>query len=504
MPTHAPTPRDREPSEAVSGVPLEEQDDARESVRILVLGSRQSGKTSFISSFAWGRCRPTPGCAPAATQKKSLCFENKDTPGGKHLVDVQLIERGHFASSASSSSSSSSLSSSAAASASSSSSSPTPEDKDKDEDEKARSESKVPGAISRRSPAKVHGVIILCDVTSEASVEQIGSLKDSIDAEFRGCPGPVPAILVANKVDLLTDIHEGFMMGARLQKLSKIYRFDKWFQCGEDKLKESATSTEFLIRLIVEKRIEDRKNRSRRRRRRTRRRTKTTEKRENNANNNANNNNNNNNNANNDVDDDEDDDENACFSTSLVRGSRFIKYGRRGRPSLRVVWISRDGRRLLWGASKRKPTKCFRLADIKGVIEGQETATFKTKIRREHLAPEHCRRSLSLILGQRKRESIDLIATSDADYLLWVRFFLDQAKSASSTLTSFGSGGGGGGAQRQRQRQSLPLFPVNPHLRRDKERRGSLALAGALAGAAAAVGSRKGRPRRHVRRRSFW
>mmetsp|Transcript_36992 Transcript_36992/g.71361 ORF Transcript_36992/g.71361 Transcript_36992/m.71361 type:complete len:182 (-) Transcript_36992:248-793(-) len=107
----------------------------------------------------------------------------------------------------------------------------------------------------------------------------------------------------------------------------------------------------------------------------------------------------------------------------LKNGSSFLKFGRRGKVQLRILWITEDGNNLCWGQYKGKCSNKFSLSDINGVIQGQRTPTFRKHASGEQKQASSKQRSMSLLLSDKKRPSIDLIATSDRIFDIWLRFF---------------------------------------------------------------------------------
>jgi len=112
----------------------------------------------------------------------------------------------------------------------------------------------------------------------------------------------------------------------------------------------------------------------------------------------------------------------------LKNGSAFIKFCRGGKPKLRILWITEDGRFLCWGKYKGRCTKFIALKDINGVLEGQRTPTFRKHARGGHASDGSKARSLSLLLdmdrekGRKKRTCVDLIATNERICEIWVRY----------------------------------------------------------------------------------
>jgi len=109
--------------------------------------------------------------------------------------------------------------------------------------------------------------------------------------------------------------------------------------------------------------------------------------------------------------------------THVRKGSVFIKYGRNGRPSRRMLWISQDGKWLRWGTMMNTPTKSYKVSDVERVLFGQQSTLFRECIRKEHTDRKYEKKSLSLLINSKTKRSVDLIAVSDRDFELWRSFF---------------------------------------------------------------------------------
>jgi len=107
---------------------------------------------------------------------------------------------------------------------------------------------------------------------------------------------------------------------------------------------------------------------------------------------------------------------------SVKKGSAFIKYGRRGKPSERILWVSKDNKYLKWGLTKKQPSKKFLLSNFRDCLLGQKTALFKKRIKSEHKSDIHVKRSMSLLLKGKSRASVDLIALTNETIEIWVSF----------------------------------------------------------------------------------
>ncbi|KAG2600069.1 PH, RCC1 and FYVE domains-containing protein 1-like [Panicum virgatum] len=102
-------------------------------------------------------------------------------------------------------------------------------------------------------------------------------------------------------------------------------------------------------------------------------------------------------------------DENALIT--LKKGSKLIKYSRKGKPKIRTFRISSDETTLIWYSRNRE--KFLRLSSVSKVIPGQRTAVF-----RRFLRPEKDYLSFSLIYKNGQR-SLDLICKDQAEVEVW-------------------------------------------------------------------------------------
>ncbi|CAO1947833.1 unnamed protein product [Urochloa humidicola] len=102
-------------------------------------------------------------------------------------------------------------------------------------------------------------------------------------------------------------------------------------------------------------------------------------------------------------------DENALIT--LKKGSKLIKYSRKGKPKIRTFRLSSDETTLIWYSHKRE--KFLRLSSISKVIPGQRTAVF-----RRFLRPEKDYLSFSLIYKNGQR-SLDLVCKDQAEVEVW-------------------------------------------------------------------------------------
>lgn len=73
--------------------------------------------------------------------------------------------------------------------------------------------------LTRAYFARAKGVVIVCDVSRDGTVDAVRTWKKEIDAwcEQSGC-GEIPVVLFANKADLLKDAQDAFKTGATMEK----------------------------------------------------------------------------------------------------------------------------------------------------------------------------------------------------------------------------------------------------------------------------------------------
>ncbi|KAL6615859.1 hypothetical protein ACP70R_038129 [Stipagrostis hirtigluma subsp. patula] len=102
-------------------------------------------------------------------------------------------------------------------------------------------------------------------------------------------------------------------------------------------------------------------------------------------------------------------DENALIT--LKKGSKLIKYSRKGKPKIRAFRLSSDETTLIWYSHKKE--KFLRLSSVSKVIPGQRTAVF-----RRFLRPEKDYLSFSLIYKNGQR-SLDLVCKDQAEVEVW-------------------------------------------------------------------------------------
>ena len=79
--------------------------------------------------------------------------------------------------------------------------------------------------MTRAYFAKARGVVIVCDVSREGTVDAIKNWKREIDHWANVNSGDralhIPVILFANKADLLTNAQEAFKTGATMERICR-------------------------------------------------------------------------------------------------------------------------------------------------------------------------------------------------------------------------------------------------------------------------------------------
>ena len=88
------------------------------------------------------------------------------------------------------------------------------------------------------------GAVVVCDVTRQSTLEAVAQWKAEIDSKvvFKG-GAPVPAVLLVNKVDLLTDAEESFRIGASFEKMATECGFNSWSAPAPPLTAHSSTRT---------------------------------------------------------------------------------------------------------------------------------------------------------------------------------------------------------------------------------------------------------------------
>lgn len=102
-------------------------------------------------------------------------------------------------------------------------------------------------------------------------------------------------------------------------------------------------------------------------------------------------------------------DDNALIT--LKKGSKLIKYSRKGKPKIREFRLSSDETTLVWYSHSKE--KYLVLSSVSRIIPGQRTAVF-----RRFLRPEKDYLSFSLIYKNGQR-SLDLVCKDQAEVEVW-------------------------------------------------------------------------------------
>ncbi|ETO13918.1 hypothetical protein RFI_23451, partial [Reticulomyxa filosa] len=100
----------------------------------------------------------------------------------------------------------------------------------------------------------------------------------------------------------------------------------------------------------------------------------------------------------------------------MKRGTAMLKYGRHGFPHFRRFQLSNDLSKLLWFSHKKNIGETsIVIADMKHILEGQQTEVFKqcTQASLE-------KASFSIVYGT-KMKTLDLVAKSHEEAKLWVK-----------------------------------------------------------------------------------
>ncbi|KAL4312343.1 hypothetical protein GQ457_01G002080 [Hibiscus cannabinus] len=97
---------------------------------------------------------------------------------------------------------------------------------------------------------------------------------------------------------------------------------------------------------------------------------------------------------------------------ALKKGTRLIKYSRKGKPKFRAFRLSRDETTLIWLSHGKE--KNLNLSSVSRIVPGQRTAIF-----RRFLRPEKDYLSFSLLYNNGDR-SLDLICKDKAEVEVWL------------------------------------------------------------------------------------
>ena len=105
--------------------------------------------------------------------------------------------------------------------------------------------------ITKLLAKDAHGVIIMCDATIKASLEDTNRWKKVIDDNYRFQDGGlIPSILVENKVDLLPKREQND--DTRLQKLQKFAKDNNYDRAFQISVKNGINVNESVLFLLKE------------------------------------------------------------------------------------------------------------------------------------------------------------------------------------------------------------------------------------------------------------
>jgi len=223
--------------------------------------------------------------------------------------------------------------------------------------------------------ADVDVILIVCDVGLRDRFEAIYEWRSRF-LQFWDLPELPPMIIAGNKVETLTDVHDGFRVGAHLQKCAEDNECEEWYICSalenynvEEIVKSIRKQADLYRKALVLHKAEMQRQR---------------------------------------------------ILDKLKTKSHFIKYGKTGRPKERLVWINDDETCLCWGKSERA-CKCLNLRDITEILIGQQSLRFQKFIKEEHKGAVCRRRSMTIISDSGKSKvEINLIAKGDAQFRQWI------------------------------------------------------------------------------------
>lgn len=89
-----------------------------------------------------------------------------------------------------------------------------------------------------------------------------------------------------------------------------------------------------------------------------------------------------------------------------VQGTKFTKFGRHGKPKIRVVYLSEDETQILWkAANSSEKARSMAVSELETVIVGSD----QTQVMRKHkeLIPPHFDNCCLSIIG--KNRTLDLM-----------------------------------------------------------------------------------------------
>ncbi|CAN0097092.1 unnamed protein product [Discosporangium mesarthrocarpum] len=83
--------------------------------------------------------------------------------------------------------------------------------------------------LTRAYFRRAKGAVVVCDVTREGTFEAVGQWKVEIDdwCQNEGCK--LPVYLFANKSDLLDNVQDSFLAGAKMEKTCREAGFAGWY-----------------------------------------------------------------------------------------------------------------------------------------------------------------------------------------------------------------------------------------------------------------------------------
>ncbi|CAM9406333.1 unnamed protein product, partial [Scytosiphon promiscuus] len=113
--------------------------------------------------------------------------------------------------------------------------------------------------LTRAYFRRAKGAVVVCDVTREGTFDAIVRWKEEIDlwCQNEGCD--LPVFLLANKSDLLTEVQDSFLAGARMEKTCRESGFAGWYITSAKRGDNIDTAMTNLLQRALE--AEERRNR---------------------------------------------------------------------------------------------------------------------------------------------------------------------------------------------------------------------------------------------------
>ncbi|CAB1115353.1 unnamed protein product [Ectocarpus sp. CCAP 1310/34] len=113
--------------------------------------------------------------------------------------------------------------------------------------------------LTRAYFRRAKGAVVVCDVTREGTFDAIVRWKEEIDlwCQNEGCD--LPVYLFANKCDLLKEVQDSFLAGARMEKTCRDAGFAGWHITSAKRGDNIDTAMTSLVKHALE--AEDRRNR---------------------------------------------------------------------------------------------------------------------------------------------------------------------------------------------------------------------------------------------------